>query len=202
VLLRTTIAGLALAVCLPATAAAQDFGVLNSAETINRGNFKFIANPIVFFGRDGADDEVGVAVSGGYGFTERFDVEGRLGFFDELTFIGADAEYWLVRNQPLDVSFIAGLHRGVSDSLFDTTGVDFTFLASGHATPRLELYGALDFSVNDYDEDAFDGYTTAHLVPGFEFALGPDIDFVGEVGIGLNDDSWHYLTAGLAFYVR
>jgi hypothetical protein len=202
VLLRTTIAGLVLAVSLPASAAAQDFGVLNSAETINPGNFKFMGTPLVLFGRDDADDDVGIGLSAGYGFTDRFDLEGKLAFFDDLTLIGGDAEYWLVKNRPIDVSVIGGFHVGVSDSPLDTRGVDFTFLASGFAAPRLELYGGLDFSVNDYDQDGLDGYTTVHLVPGLEFAISPDIDFVAEVGLGLNDDSWHYLAGGLAFYLR
>jgi hypothetical protein len=54
-------------------AAAQDFGLMNSAETINRGNFKLTANPILVFGKGNADNEVGVAVAGGYGFGDRFD---------------------------------------------------------------------------------------------------------------------------------
>ncbi len=58
----------ALGLALPVAAAAQDFGVMNSAETINKGNFKLLANPIVIFGRNGSDGETGIAVMGGYGF--------------------------------------------------------------------------------------------------------------------------------------
>ena len=176
---------------------------MNSAETINRGNFKIMANPIVVFGRDGADSEVGVGLSGGYGFTDRFDIEARLGFFDDVTLIGADAEYWLVRNDPVDVSVIGGFHVGNADIGFDTTGVDFTFLASGPVSPRLELYGGLDVAVNSFDEEFIDDdFTTVHLVPGLEYAASPDIDLVAELGIGLNNDSYPYLSGGIAFYLR
>ena len=188
---------------MPGAAAAQDFGVMNSAETINRGNFKLMVNPIVFFGRDGADSEVGVGVSGGYGFTDRFDIEAKVAFFEDVTFVGADAEYWLVRNEPVDVAVIGGFHGGNADIGFDTAGLDFTFLASGHVSPRLELYGALDLAVNSFREDFIDdGFTTVHLVPGVEYAATPDIDLVAEFGIGLNDDSYHYLSGGVAFYFR
>ena len=34
---------------LPTVSFAQDFGVMESAETIDRGNFKFRVNPMLFF---------------------------------------------------------------------------------------------------------------------------------------------------------
>ena len=132
---------------LPMVVAAQDFGVMNSAETINKGNFKLTLNPIMVFGKGIEDNDIGVAVSGGYGFTDRFDAEAKLAVFDGLTFFGADAEYWVVKGQKVDFSVAGGFHLGNSDG-FDTTGLDLTLLASGHVGDRLELYGALDFARN------------------------------------------------------
>jgi len=197
---RSLVATLALAMLLPGSAAAQDFGVMNSAETINKGNFKLMANPLVVFGKDDADDEVGVAIVGGYGFTDRVDAEAKVSFFDDLTFIGGDVEVWLVKHKPLDVSVIGGFHVGRADG-FNTKGFDITFLGSGHVTPKLELYGGLDISQVSID-DVDDSYTTVHLVPGIEYALSQDIDFVAEFGLGLNDDSNHYISGGIAFYIR
>jgi hypothetical protein len=197
---QTTLAALALGVLLPAAAAAQDFGVMNSAETINRGNFKIMGNPIVVFGEDDADSEVGVAIVGGFGFTERFDVEAKLSLFDGLTFIGADAEFWLLKEQPIDVSVIGGLHVADADG-FDAKGFDVTFLASGHVSPKVELYGGLDIARNSFDDSDVD-FTTYHLVPGIEYAFRDDIDFVAEIGFGLNDHSNNYFSAGIAFYLR
>jgi hypothetical protein len=191
----------ALAIVIPVPAAAQDFGVMNSAETINRGNFKLLANPIVLFGEDNVDSEVGVAIAGGYGFTDRVDAEAKVSFFDSLTFIGGDVEVWVIKNAPVDVSVIGGFHVGLTDGPFDTKGLDLTFLASGHATPRLELYGALDVARNSFDDFDRD-VTTIHFVPGIEYAVTQDVDFVAEVGLGMNDDSNHYFSAGIAFYVR
>ncbi len=199
-MLRSLVATFALAMLLPVSAAAQDFGVMNSAETINKGNFKLMANPLVVFGKDDADDEVGVAIVGGYGFTDRVDAEAKVSFFDDLTFIGGDVEVWLVKHEPLDVSVIGGFHVGRADG-FNTKGFDITFLGSGHVTPKLELYGGLDISrvsIDDFD----DSYTTVHLVPGIEYAISQDIDFVAEFGLGLNDDSNHYISGGIAFYIR
>jgi hypothetical protein len=201
--LRIFIVFSAIALAVPAAAGAQDFGVLNSAETINRGNFKLTGAPVVVFGKNGADDDVGISASGGYGFTDRFDVEGRASFFDGVKFFGADAEYWFLKNRRVDVSGAAGFHFGNGSNRFDTTGIDLTFLASGQVAPRLELYGGLDVAFNSINEDFIDDdYTTVHLVPGVEYRIAEDIDLVAELGLGLNDDSYHYLAGGIAFYFR
>lgn len=191
----------ALGLVLPVAASAQDFGVMNSAETINKGNFKLMANPIVIFGKNGGDNETGVAVMGGYGFGPRFDVEAKVSFFDNLTFFGADAEYWLVNNKPVNVSLIGGFHVADSDFGDDPKGLDFTALASGFIANNLELYGGLDFSRNSFDDDRFN-YSTWHIVPGIEYAISPQLDFVAEVGLGLNDAAHHYFSIGLAFYTK
>jgi hypothetical protein len=186
----------------PAAAAAQDFGVMESAETINQGNYKLQAHPLFLFG-DG-DDEAGVVFGLGYGFTPNFDLEAKVGLFDGVNFFGADAELWLAQNQPLDVSVHGGFHIGASD-FTDSTGIDLGFIASAPLTPRLELYGALDLAFNSFDVDnelIDDDYTTFHLVPGIEYAVSDDLDFLAEIGIGLNDDSSNYFTAGVAYYLR
>jgi hypothetical protein len=186
---------------LPVSVAAQDFGVMNSAETINKGNFKLMANPIVVFGKDGSDSETGIAVMGGYGFGRRFDVEAKASFFDGLKIFGADAEYWLVNTGPVNVSVIGGFHIADFDGGGDSKGPDLTLLASGLIADKLELYGALDFSRNKFDNSNF-ASKTWHLVPGIEYKISPQLDFVGEFGIALNNAAHHYASFGLAFYTR
>ena len=89
---------------MPSLAAAQDFGLMESAETINRGNFKVTAFPI-FVLQDGAvDNEIGVGLIGGVGVTNSLDVEGKVAFYDNLSVVGGDVEYWLLKNNPLDLS--------------------------------------------------------------------------------------------------
>src|SRR5678815_1150465 len=72
--LRPLMLLIAMLVCTPALAYAQDFGVMESAETINKNNFKLRGNPMFVFGKD-ADATTGVAIAAGYGFTPRFDAE-------------------------------------------------------------------------------------------------------------------------------
>ncbi len=75
----------ALAACvllLPTLAHAQDFGVMESAETIDRGNFKLKVNPMFILG-DG-DTRTGIVGGVGYGFTDRLDVEANLAKYTTL----------------------------------------------------------------------------------------------------------------------
>jgi hypothetical protein len=117
--------------------------LMNSAETINKGNFKLGAYPTVLLGENGADDEFGFAARAGYGFTPSFDVEAKVAFFDGLTYFGADAEFWLVKGE-VDFSLGAGIHRTDFDGPFDRTGFDVTAMLSGHVASKLELYGGLN----------------------------------------------------------
>jgi hypothetical protein len=202
-MLQTFVLVVGLSCGLPSLALAQDFGVMESAETIDRGTFKLRLNPLLIFGRDGQDDELGVAAKLGYGLTDRFDLEGAVALYDGVRFFGVDAEYWLVRDAAADVSIIGGLHVARGDNTLNTRGIDLTFLASRHVTDRLELYGALDFAFESITEQGNDeSFTPIHLVPGLEYRIAEDVDLVAELGVALNDEAWHYLSGGVAFYFR
>ena len=201
-------AGVALCFGLPA--AAQYIGVLQSAETNDRGTFKLMVAPILAFGKNGADDEFGLAARGGYGFTDRFDAEAKLGFFKNSTFVGADGEFWLLKGKEkdagLDFSLTGGVHwiLGKKD-YYDTMGFDVTPLLSGHVSKSLELCGAFDVSfekIKDVPPGIDDTFTRTHLVPGVEYHLSDTVDLEGEIGVGLNDNSNTYVGAGVAFYLR
>lgn len=201
-------AGLALCVALPA--AAQNVGVLQSAETMDHGVFKLMVAPIMAFGNDGADDEFGVAARAGYGFTDRFDAEAKLGFFENSTLVGADGELWIVKGEEpgsgLDFSVAGGVHWAFGkNGNQDTMGFEVTPLLSGHATKNLELYGALAASfesIQDAPAGTDDSFTSLHIVPGIEYRLSDAADLVGEVGIALNDESSTYAGIGIAYYLR
>jgi hypothetical protein len=200
----------ALCLCFALPAAAQYIGVLQSAETNDRGTLKLMAAPIVVFGKNGADNEFGLAARGGYGFTDRFDAEAKLGFFENSTYVGADGEWWILKGEEkdagLDFSLTGGVHWVLGkDEYFDTMGLDVTPQLSGHVTKNLELCGALDVSfesINDAPAGVDDTFTRLHLVPGVEYHLSDAVDLVGEIGIGLNDDSFTYAGVGIAYYLR
>jgi hypothetical protein len=175
--------------------------LMNSAETINKGNFKIAAFPTLLFGKDEADDEFGVAGRFGYGFTSNFDIEGKVAFFDGLQLYGLDAELWFLKNRGVDMSVSLGAH--ITDlPEVNSSAIDAALLASGHVSKNLELYGGLNVSFESLDDVPDSGFTRVYLVPGIEYKIHNDLDLVAEFGIGLNDDSPHYVSAGLAFYLR
>ena len=188
---------------LATSASAQDFGVLESAETINPGNFKLGAFPM-FVLPDEGDSQFVLPIAIGYGVANSFDLEGRAAFSDDVTFLGGDGEYWFLKNRPLDFSARAGFHFGFVDGdVGDTLGLDLAVIGSAPIASRLELLGALDLAFNSMDVgETRDGFTTVHLVPGIEVGITPDLDFLAEFGIGVTDSSSHYLGFGLAFYLR
>jgi hypothetical protein len=200
----------AFGLCFALPAAAQYIGVLQSAETMDRGTFKLMVAPIMVLGKDGADDESGVGVRGGYAFTEHFDAEAKLGFFKNGTFVGVDGEYWIFRgaekNSGMDFSLTGGLHwMSGSDNRFNTMGFEITPQLSGHVTENLELCGSLDASfesIQDVPPGVDDSFTRLHLVPGIEYHLSDTFDLVAEFGIGTNDNSSNYVGAGITYYVR
>lgn len=192
---------LAAVLALAPSAQAQNF-LMNSAETINEGNFKLCGFPTVLLGENDADNNWGLASRLGYGFTPSFDVEAKLATFDGLKMYGADAEWWAVKGKT-DVSLSAGGHKSDFDGGGGSTALDIAVLVSRGVGKNLEAYvgGSLSFeSIDDAPEGG--DFKRVYLVPGIEHKLGKDLDLLAEVGLGLNDDSPNYLSFGLAYYIR
>jgi hypothetical protein len=185
---------------VPETALAQNF-LMQSAETINRKNFKISVFPVGLFGKNDAPDRWGGAGRFGYGFTDSFDAEVKLGVFDGLTIYGLDAEFWIAKGD-VDFSLSVGGHAAAFDTDPDSKALDLAALVSGQVAERLELYGALNTSFESQDDVPDSGFTRVYLVPGLEYKLSDDVDLVAEFGIGLNDDSPNYLAFGVSFYLR
>jgi hypothetical protein len=191
-------------------AEAQYIGVLQSAETMVRGTYKLMVAPIMVLGENGADDELGVGVRGGYAFTDHFDVEAKLGLFENGTVVGVDGEYWIFRgterNSSLDFSLTGGLDWMLaSDNGYDSMGFGVTPQLSGHVTDNLELCGSLNASfqsIKDAPAGVDESFERLHVVPGIEYRLSDEFDLVGELGIGINDESSNYVGAGITYYVR
>jgi hypothetical protein len=182
------------------SADAQNF-LMNSAETINKGNWKLCAFPTVLLGEDGADNSWGLASRLGYGFTPSFDVEVKLAKFDNFKMYGADAEWWAVKGRT-DVSLSAGGHKSDFDGPGGTTAFDAALLASRNVGDALEAYvgGSLSFeSIDDVEDSSFKRF---YVVPGIEYKVHKDLDLLAEFGIGLNDDSPNYFSFGAAYYIR
>lgn len=187
----------AFALTLGARTASPQDAVMNSAETINPGNFKLAGYAV----RDLDADETGIVGRAGFGLAEGVDVEGRVAFYDGLTYFGGDLELWLIRDQSsLDLSVGGGMHRSDFDGGPDVFGIDAFSIVSGHLSRSVELYGCLDL---DFERpDVRGNYTLAHGVAGLEIRVSDQLDIHFEGGAGLNDRSSDYVAVGLAIYLR
>jgi len=183
-----------------APARAQNF-LVNSAETINKGNFKISGFPTVLLGEDGAENSWGLATRFGYGVTHNFDVEAKLAFFENFKLYGADAELWLAKGRT-DVSVALGAHKSDVEGGIDSTAIDTSLLLSRLVADRLELYGGLSLSFESLDDVSDSDFTRVYVVPGLEYKVSDEVDLLAEFGLGLNDDSPNYLSFGLAVYLR
>jgi hypothetical protein len=150
--------------------------LMNSAETINQGNIKLAIFPTVLLGKNGGNSVWGVAGRIGYGLTPSLDIEAKAAYFKGLNYYGADIEYWFLKGHNLNASIALGGHL----MNYDYGGLMLAFE-----------------SVKNSDSN----YTRAHFVPGIEYRLSADLDFLAEFGIALNDNSRNYASLGLAFYL-
>ena len=202
-MLKTIVVFLAATVFLVAAVAevsAQDV-LMNSAETINKGNIKLALFPTVLFSKNGGDSVWGLAGRAGIGLTSRFDIEAKAATFKNLKYFGVEAEYWLVQGRNANVSVALGAHMTDAKGGADSSGIDTSLLFSTRPADRLELYGGLKLAF-DSIKNSDRNFTRAHLVPGLEYRISNDLDFLAEFGIALNDNSRSYASVGLALYLR
>jgi hypothetical protein len=182
-----------------AAVSAQDV-LMNSAETINQGNNKLALFPTVLFGKNGSDSLWGMAGRVGYGLLPRFDIEAKAATFKGLNYFGVEAEYWLIQARNANVSVALGAHLTNVRVGADSSGIDTSLLFSTAPAKNLELYGGLKLAF-DSVKNSDQNFTRAHLVPGIEYRLSSNLDFLAEFGIALNDSSRSYASVGLALYL-
>lgn len=180
--------------------AAQEV-VMNSAETINRNNFKIGVFPVVLFAKNGGESLTGVAARAGLDLTPRIDIEAKAAFFRNITYYGADLEFWLLKGPSVNGSAALGAHMTDVSGGGDSSGIDLNLMLSTRPANKLEAYGALQLAFDSMKGSNRD-VTLAHFVPGIEYRIARDLDFLAEFGISLNDNSRHYAGVGLAYYFR
>lgn len=186
-------------VLLAAPARAQNFQN-GSAETIWPGNLRLTASPVHMWGTEGRPDRTGGAFRLGYGVTEWFDVEAKSGFFDGVSLVGGDGKFNLL-NDETSLSVSVGGHRAYMAHGPDSNALDLAVQLGQRLGGRLEIFGGPAFSYESTSGVPESGFTRWYLVPGFRLGVADRLDLVVEGGIGFNDDSPDFVTAGLALHV-
>jgi hypothetical protein len=184
---------------LAAPARAQTF-IMHSGDTITPGDVRLTAYPVGLFGRNGGPDRWGGGANLGYGITDYLDVEGQGGFFNGFSLVGLDANIKVLRGD-IDLSTRLGAHKALVTDAQNSTAFDLGALLGGRVSPRLRVSGGVSVSFESLDGVDNSGFTRAWAVPGLELRINRNVDFVAEGGVGLNDNSPHYVTAGFAVYM-
>jgi hypothetical protein len=207
-MLTKSVPALLAGVLLASPACAVDFGVMETADVVEPGDFKFIAFPLTV--RDGPrrEHDAGVNVGLGYGLGANLDAEAQIGVYDDITFFGADLEWTYRADRPLELSIGGGAHAADSD-FGNPWGVDLTHIVSYTlpGAPRVRLSGAIDAAYERADPDYatavgadYEHYWVAYLAPAIQYRITALVDVIAEVGVGLNDDSNDYIAAGISYY--
>ena len=171
-----------------------------SADTIWSGNLRLMGSPVHMFGPDGRPDRTGGAFRLGYGITDSFDVEAKTGFFDGFDLVGGDGHYRLLNGQT-SLSVRAGGHEAIVRDGPNSTALDLSAQVGQHLKRRLEIYAGPAFSWESVNGVPNSGFTRWYVVPGVKWGFAERLDLLVEGGVGLNDNSPSYVTAGLALYM-
>lgn len=192
---------------ISASASAVDFGVMETADVVHPGDFKFIAFPLAVRNSPLREQDSGVAVGAGYGLPHDLDLEVQAAVYDDISYFGSDLEYTFLTGHPLEMSIAGGGHFARSD-FGDPWGLDLTEVNS-YALPRLpslKLNAALDLAYERASQQFADAigtdrrYWAAYAVPGVQWRATHNVDVIGEAGLGLNGDSDDYVSAGISYY--
>jgi len=183
-----------------APARAQNF-MSGSAETIRDRYFRLTAAPVQMFGRDAAPDRTGGAFRLGYGITDAFDIEAKTAFFDGVSMIGADGQFRVLGDDDTALSLRIGGHQAMMSNGPDSTALDLGAEISAWIDRRVEVYAGPAFSFESVNGPNGNDFTRVHVVPGVRFGVGQRVDVQVEAGIGLNHNSPHFVTAGLALHM-
>lgn len=180
------------------SAAAQD-ALMTSASGVTRGSYLVTAYPVLI---PRGEDEAGFFLRGAYGATERVALRASLGFYNDLTYLGAAGELQLPRRVPVDLSLALGIHySGFVDGGADILGFDLALVGHRAVAARCALYGGFDLDF-ERPEAPFDVFTRARFVAGVETALLDRMRILVEGGLGFNERSPDYLSVGLTLRLR
>lgn len=181
-------------VVVAAPAPAQNFQN-GSAVTVPSGNVRLTASPVHMFGPDGLPDRTGGAFRLGYGITDSIDVEAKTAFFNGVSLVGADGHFNVLGGETL-LSLTVGGHRAVGSGT-DSTALDLAVQLGRRLSRRLEAYAGPAFSYESLQGVQDGGFSRFYLVPGLKLEIADRLALLVEAGLGWNDNSPHYVTAGL-----
>jgi hypothetical protein len=176
--------------------------IFNSAHITKNKQFTFSVNPVLLDGIK--NDDAGLFLHGDYGVGNNMQLAAKLGVGLNDTYFGISLEKLLVKTYPL-ISLSGGLHS------FGDTGLDLTLNTSVPLNKLVVLYGGLDFDVVFAEKRQFhvqsgkwknesDTNFLSWFFMGTEIVVRNNMTFLFEAEIGIAEDAYNLLGAGVKFY--
>jgi hypothetical protein len=184
---------------LVAPVRAQNF-LTGSVYPIPSGDLRMIGAPTQMFGRDGRPDRTGAAFRMGYGLSDALGVDAKAAFFEGVTLVGGDGHFRLLDGDTT-LSLGLGGHQAIVSAGPDSTALDLSAEARTRLGAGLDVYAGTSVSFEFANGPVSNDFTRVYLVPGLRCAVARHLDLLLEGGIGLNHESPHYLTVGVAWRV-
>lgn len=192
-----TLAALSMA-CVAAAVPARAQNFLNTlAEPITPGYLRLAAFPTEMFGRDGAPDRFGGALRLGYGVNESLGLEAKAAVFDGVSLLGGDADVRLLGGDTRLLLRFGG-HEALVRGAPDTTALDLAGTLGRRVSSRLVAYGGASYSYELTHDSPAPNFSRAYVVPGLQLQVARNLALAVEGGIGLTDNSPHYVGGGFS----
>lgn len=169
--------------CMPLLGFSQ---VFNTAAVLKPGKFSLGIEPTVY------NKDLGLFLHGGIGLAPGVDLGMKYGFLKYTDYFGADLEWRLMSGKP-NISLTTGGHV-INDFGLDL-GLNLSFPITGTAS----LYTGFDSDINFY-KDPIGTQFLPWIPVGVQIKLRPQVAFILEAEIPLNNYAYNIFGGGLNFF--
>lgn len=159
--------------------------VFNTGQTLKLRQFSLGIEPGIMI--NGNSDFI-MFLHGGYGIKQGIDFSAKVGVLGPVDYFGADLEFAL----PHRMSVVVGAHQ------FGDFGLDGAWNITFPIKNDIRFSTGLDSDIN-FNKDKT--RMLLWLPLGFEIGIKKNMSFIFEAEIGLTDPTYHFIGAGLNFYL-
>lgn len=155
--------------------------LFSSTQTLAKGEINLGLHPVII------DGDAGVYLRGTIGTAYNLDVNINIGVLEGDNYVGADIKKPLFTDY-IDMAFKAGIHFWG-----DNFGFDGALIADYDLNDEITLFSGIDADLN-----ADSGLSAYFWLPlGIEYNFYPNITFIGELDLGINDRALNIWQAGI-----
>ncbi len=155
--------------------------LFSSTKTLSKGEISLGLHPVII------DGNAGVYLRGTIGTAYDLDVNINIGVLEGDNYIGADIKKPIITDF-IDMAFKAGIHFWGNDF-----GFDGALIVDYDIKDDITFFSGIDADLN-----ADSGLSAYFWLPlGFEYNFYPNMTFIGELDLGINDRALNIWQAGI-----